>query len=79
MKPCCARCRNCCLQDTYASISSEDAYCFNGVIQPITSVHVNNDYICLKYGHVIVKRFRYVCDDFDSISLPDSFREIENA
>lgn len=82
MKPCCARCRNCCLQDTYASISSEDAYCFNGVIRPITSVRVNNDYICLKYGHIIVKRFRYVCDDFDpidSISLPDSFREIENA
>lgn len=31
--------------------------------------------------HVIVKPSRYVCDDFDpidSISLPDSFREIEN-
>lgn len=68
--------------NTYANISSENAYCFNGVIRSITSVRVNNDYICLKYGHVIVKPSRYVCDDFDpidSISLPDSFREIENA
>lgn len=32
MKRSCARCRNCCLHDTYANISSENAYCFNGVI-----------------------------------------------
>lgn len=38
-----ARCRNCCLHDTYANISSENAYCFNGVIRSITSVRVNND------------------------------------